>query len=178
MAIFAPVPLHAGKHNDLLNEIVAGPIAVAVRQEVVWTAVMAQNEALKGISQQEINALDAQWRAETGENVQPLIESVSSREISRYLRAVQNNSEGVLTEIIVTDENGLNVGMSAVSSDYWQGDEEKWRIPYKTGRIHINEIDFDESTQLYQTQISVPVRKRDGTIIGAATFGVHVSPWE
>jgi uncharacterized phage infection (PIP) family protein YhgE len=40
----------------------------------------------------------------------------------------------------VKDNKGLNVGQSDVTSDYWQGDEAKWKKSYKmgAGAVHNN----------------------------------------
>jgi hypothetical protein len=84
---------------------------------------------------------------------------------------------GLFTEIFVTDSVGLNVAASDVTSDYWQGDEAKFTESFGAGpgAVHLGEIEFDESTQMYQSQVSVPVLDPEsGAPIGAATFGVNV----
>lgn len=39
--------------------------------------------------------------------------------------------------------------------------------------MHLGEVTFDESTQAYLVQISVPVKDGD-TVIGAITFGINI----
>lgn len=163
-------------YEQLLNEIVAGPIAVVVSQKPLLSAIVSQNERNADLSQQEIDALDAQWRVELKAKEQPLIREMLNRELSTYLKQIQGNSGGVITEIIVMDAYGLNVAQSALSSDYWQGDEDKWQVPFERERIHISALEFDESTNMIQTQISVPVRNDQNNIVGVATFGVHFKP--
>lgn len=163
-------------YEQLLNEIVAGPIAVVVSQKPLLSAIVSQNERNADLSQQEIDALDAQWRTELKAKEQPLIREMLNRELSTYLKQIQENSGGVITEIIVMDAYGLNVAQSALSSDYWQGDEDKWQVPFERERIHISALEFDESTNMIQTQISVPVRNDQNNIVGVATFGVHFKP--
>lgn len=163
-------------YEQLLNEIVAGPIAVVVSQKPLLSAIVSQNERNADLSQQEIDALDAQWRVELKAKEQPLIREMLNRELSTYLKQIQENSGGVITEIIVMDAYGLNVAQSALSSDYWQGDEDKWQVPFERERIHISALEFDESTNMIQTQISVPVRNDQNNIVGVATFGVHFKP--
>jgi len=81
----------------------------------------------------------------------------------------------VITEIILMDAVGLNVAVSHVTSDYWQGDEAKHQDTYGVGpdAVHFSEIELDESTQRYQGQISVTlVDPASGEAIGAVTIGV------
>jgi cation transport regulator ChaB len=163
-------------YEQLLNEIVAGPIAVVVSQKPLLSAIVSQNQRNADLSQQEIDALDTQWRTELKAKEQPLIHEMLNRELSAYLKQIQENSGGVITEIIVMDAYGLNVAQSALSSDYWQGDEDKWQVPFVRKRIHISALEFDESTNMIQTQISVPVRDSQNKIVGVATFGVHFKP--
>jgi hypothetical protein len=73
------------------------------------------------------------------------------------------------------DARGLNVAASSVTSDYWQGDEEKFTATYPLGpdAVHISEVEFDESTQTFQAQVSLPVTDpATGAVIGAITIGV------
>jgi hypothetical protein len=79
------------------------------------------------------------------------------------------------TEIFVMDNKGLNVGQSDVTSDYWQGDEAKWQKTYQVGpdAIHVSDVEQDESSQVFQAQVSVPVVD-GGQVIGAVTVGVNV----
>ena len=43
--------------------------------------------------------------------------------------------------------------------------------------VFIDEVEFDDSAQVYQVQVSVPVFDGD-TVIGAITFGVDVDAVE
>ncbi len=139
--------------------------------------VKAQNAKTSHLSEPEIIALDKQWRAETSANNQPLIQDVLNNALSLYLTEIKEQSQGLYTEIFVMDAMGLNVGQSDVTSDYWQGDEAKWRETYLQGpkAVHIGDIEMDESTQQFQAQVSVPViDPGTGTVIGAVTVGVNV----
>jgi hypothetical protein len=65
--------------------------------------------------------------------------------------------------------------MTDKTSDYWQGDEAKFKNSYKggAGGVHISDVKFDESTQAYLTHVSVPVKDGD-KVIGAITVGIDV----
>ena len=73
------------------------------------------------------------------------------------------------------DNQGANVAMTDKTSDYWQGDEAKFKESYNNGEgaVHISDVEFDDSTQAYLVQVSVPVKDGDA-IIGAITVGIDV----
>jgi len=77
----------------------------------------------------------------------------------------------------VMDNKGLNVGQSAQTSDFWQGDEAKWTETFgqESDDLHISDLEYDESTRSYQTQASKIIRDPEtGKAIGAVTFGINV----
>jgi Type IV pili methyl-accepting chemotaxis transducer N-term len=128
-------------------------------EPLVIEALRSQNTDHRGISNGRIEILDQQWRAETKLPVHPLIDDLMERPASRWLQDKQAETAGFVTEVFVMDDVGLNVAQSAVTSDYWQGDEAKWQETYGngSGEIHISEVEFDDSTQVYQSQVSLPV---------------------
>jgi hypothetical protein len=143
----------------------------------VTEAVKAQNTAHAGLSQGDIDRLDKQWREETGGSSRPLVEKVLANELSRFLREVKEKAGGLYTEIFVMDNRGLNVGQSDVTSDYWQGDEDKWKQTFLVGpdAVHMSEVEQDESTQMFQAQLSIPVvDPASREVIGAVTVGINV----
>ena len=94
---------------------------------------------------------------------------------SEHLRTHVAEAGGRITEVFVMDARGLNVASSAITSDYWQGDEAKWIDTYMKGAdaIHVSEVEFDESAQTYQMQVSMSVTDpASGAVIGAVTFGL------
>lgn len=75
------------------------------------------------------------------------------------------------------DNHGLNVGQSEITSDYWQGDEAKWQKTFlaDAGSMHISEVEQDEFTQTYQSQLSLSViDPASGAVIGVITIGTNV----
>ena len=141
-------------------------------------AIRAQNATNANITQAEIDALDLDWRAQTKvEGGGPLIANLMNRPMSKWLLEQQTATAGLVTEVFVMDNKGLNVAQSEVTSDYWQGDEAKWQETYGNGggAYHISEVEFDESTGFYQSQASLPIfDPADGKLIGAVTFGINV----
>lgn len=167
---------YANEYADQLTELANGQLKEIAQNPVLVTAIEAQNKETAGYDQAKIDALDAQWRAEVDAASKPLIDGVLSNATSDYLKQVQDESEGLYTEIFAMDAKGLNVGQSSVTSDYWQGDEGKWQNTYGAGAdaIDIGDVEQDESTQTFQSQVSIPVVDDAGNPIGAITFGINV----
>lgn len=143
--------------------------------EQIVAAINAQNATTSGYDQAMIDAMDLRWRAEVGGSDTPTITPVLTGAAADFLRGQVESSGGRITEIFIMDAQGLNVAASAITSDYWQGDEAKHAETYGRGAdaVHLGEIEFDESTQTYQGQISLTiVDPATGQAIGAMTIGV------
>ncbi len=167
----------ANEFQTELEALAKGQIAEIATSSEVVSAVKAQNGETADYDQGKIDELDKTWRAETDAVDQPMIDAVLDNELSGFLAGLQESSDGLFTEIFVMDAKGLNVGQSDVTSDYWQGDEAKWKETFGAGKdsVHVSELEEDDSTQLLQSQVSVPVvDPASGAPIGAVTFGVNV----
>ncbi|MFI4945543.1 MAG: hypothetical protein ACHP85_19895, partial [Burkholderiales bacterium] len=80
----------------------------------------------------------------------------------------------LVVEAILMDAHGANVCVSRETSDYWQGDEDKWRKPFVEGRAaFVDEPAFDQSSAIYAVQLSVPVSE-SARPIGALTLTLKV----
>jgi hypothetical protein len=108
----------------------------------------------------------------------PLIASTLSSPLSSYLTRVQAGALGLYTEIFVVDSNGLNVGQSAITGDYWQGDEAKFQNTFPNGpdAVFIDEAEWDEDRRIWRAQLNLSIPNQDGTqAIGAATVEVNLT---
>ena len=163
-----------------INEQFINDIRAWISTPVVNISVDAQNKKYGKISQADVDELDQMWRAEegsSGNEPKPLIAATLNNPLSIYLTQVQAASGGLYTEIFVTDRNGLNVGQSAITSDFWQGDEAKFQKTYDVGpnAIFIDEPEFHEGTQTWRAQINLTVTTLSGQSIGAATIEVNLT---
>ncbi|WP_211228880.1 hypothetical protein [Thalassobaculum salexigens] len=143
----------------------------------VIEAVKAQNAETAGLSEAEIDALDKQWRAEAEAGSGPLIDKVLAGKLSAFLKEKKAASNGLYSEVFVMDAKGLNVGQSDVTSDYMQGDEDKWQKTYPVGpdAVFIDEVEFDDSSGQFQSQVNATVvDPATGQAIGAITIGINV----
>lgn len=175
--LLSPAALAATDQEKALNDLATGQIRNWVAETIVIDAVRAQNKKNAGLSQDQIDKLDKQWRAETKASSRPLVDSVLATALSQHLMGVKEKGKGLYTEIFVMDNKGLNVGQSDMTSDYWQGDEGKWKKTFLVGpdAVFVDEVEFDESTQSYQAQVNVSIADPDtGKVIGSITVGVNV----
>jgi hypothetical protein len=173
----ASFALAAGPHEEPMTELANGKIQKLITSSVVIDAIKAQNAKHASLQQAEIDKLDKEWRAETNAADHPMIDAVLGNDLSAHLKKVKEESQGLYTEIFVMDNKGLNVGQSDVTSDYWQGDEAKWQKTYQAGpgAIHISEVEEDESTQRFQSQLSMAITDpATNEVIGAITIGVDI----
>jgi hypothetical protein len=176
VAIQAPATAANDYEQKIRSEVVP-KVQSWIADPVVVDAVKSQNQKHGSLSQSEIDKMDKQWRSETSAGSGKLINEVLGNELSKYLSGVKSDGVGVYTEIFVMDNKGLNVGQSDVTSDYWQGDEAKWKKTYLAGAgsMLIDEVEFDESTQTFQSQLSLSVvDPATNEVIGAVTIGVNV----
>jgi hypothetical protein len=118
----------------------------------------------------EIQKRDTRWRA-GGEAA--LRKELTTNPCAERLRALSKSDSFVL-EAILMDAQGALVCATDETTDYWQGDEEKWKKPMVAGlEAFVDEPAWDDSTQSYGLQLSVPVLK-GGRRIGALTLTLKV----
>ncbi|MDD9912344.1 MAG: hypothetical protein OXR68_04980 [Alphaproteobacteria bacterium] len=143
----------------------------------VIAAIKAQNKMHADLTEEQIIELDNKWRAEKKAGGGELIDEVLANGTSDHLKGVKILAGGRLLEIFVMDNKGLNVGQSDVTSDYWQGDEAKFKKSFGAGAdaVFVDEVEMDESTNALQTQVSVTIKDPEtGEAIGAVTYGVKL----
>lgn len=137
---------------------------------VIIKAVKAENAKGKSLSQ--VKEMDKKWTSTPG--IADFMKALMDSECGQRLAQIRASAP-YYTEIFVMDNLGANVAMTDKTSDYWQGDEAKFQKSFAGGKgaVFVDDVKFDDSTQAYLAQVSVPVK--DGkTVIGAITFGLNV----
>ena len=174
-ALALTTPAVAQDYTAAMTDYFSVHVAGWAENEAIIAALKAQNERHIGLTEADITAMDTAWRNEVGADDAPTITPVLQNPASDFLRQRVSASGGIITEVFVTDIHGLNVAASDVTSDYWQGDEEKHTATYGagSGAMHVSDIEFDESSQTYQGQVSVTISDPEtGEPIGAITVGL------
>lgn len=160
-----------------LTDLAKGELRQIAENPVLVAAIEAQNATTAGYDQARIDSLDKQWRAEVDAADKPLITATLGTDASKYLAGEMEKSAGLITEIFATDARGLNVAQGSMTSDYWQGDEDKFTKSFGVGpdAVVVGDVEQDESTQTYQSQISITVTDpATGAAIGSITAGIDV----
>ena len=168
----------AGEHIPAVTDYANANIKTWVSDKTVIEAIKAQNAKNASLAQSDIDALDQKWRAGVDGGDMAMIDEVLANPLSGFLRDKQMASNGVITEIFVTDDKGLNVGQSDVTSDYWQGDEAKHEKTFQAAShdLFIDEVEFEAEAGLLLSQVSQTIFDPDsGEPIGAVTVSVNMN---
>ena len=145
---------------------------VANAPEVI-AAVQEQNAAHAGLTPDQIEALDRQWRAERKANGGPLTNAKMFNTTSQFLKGFKTAANGPIVEIFIMDNKGLNVAQTDPTSDYMQGDEDKWQKTFAAGPW-MSFVDKPEEEDGKKTvQVSTTLVDND-VAIGAMTVSIDL----
>lgn len=166
-----------GDPNALITDEVINNIREWLANPVVSLSITSQNKLRQNITQDEIDAADAQWRAEREAEDQPLVAAILTNPLSSYLTQVQARSGGMYAEIFVMDSVGLNVGQSSITSDFWQGDEAKFQNTFPNGpdAVFVDEAEYNENSDVWLAQLNMTMSDADRQPIGAVTIEVNLN---
>jgi len=177
-------PVHAEPPQPDMDKLISPELLQQIQEfisaEIVTVSVQAQNARLNDLSQDKIDALDNQWKAEREAADKPLIAATLSSPLSVYLARIQGKSLGLYPEIFVMDQNGLNVGQSSVTSDFWQGDEDKFQKTYDVSddAIFIDAAEWDDELKIWRNQVSFTLLDSAKKKIGAVTVELNLTELE
>lgn len=160
----------------LVTPTVIEKLRGVLQAPLIVMSVEAQNDRRMNISSDDIDKLDKIWRAERKSDDQPLIAATMSSPASSYLTQIQADSVGLYSALFVMDKNGLNVGQSAITSDYWQGDEDKFlkTFPVAMDAVFIDAPEYQEDLKFWMVQVNLTLA-HDGTPIGSATVELNLT---
>ena len=166
----------SGIEREQVEAIFDERIRPLLKHSRIVTALDAQSRVNETVTDEDIARRDRQWRAEVGQAVQPMISGELGRDISAFLQVVQEASKGLFTEIYLVDRSGLNAGQSAVTTDYYQGDEAPFQqtLGAAVSDLYIGPIEYDASSGYFQVKVSSVVMNPDGKLVGMITVGVDV----
>lgn len=140
----------------------------------IVSAVSDANQVFK--TRREMNALDREWQEYQG--ISPLMLSMLESKAAQKLLEFEQ-SKPFYKEIFITDKFGANVAMTSKTSDYWQGDEQKFSKCFNKGKgtVFVSKSKFDTSTQKNLVQISIPILNGEDTI-GVMVVGINSHLYE
>ncbi|MFA1677052.1 hypothetical protein ACDY97_31150 [Rhizobium mongolense] len=170
-----PVPAFAEPaYVAVVREYVDTVVRPMVSTPMVLAAIREQNAKFSDVSSTDIQVLDSTYRSEVETGALQMVSAVLSTPVSRYLKEKQDASQGVIVEFFITDRNGLNVGESRVTTDFWQADENKYLQTFArdSDETFVDRAERDETTQILEAQASFTIRDEAGAAIGIATVTV------
>ncbi len=140
-------------HIRLINKWAQNPVLI--------NSVIKQNQ--KNVSLEEIMKIDKQWLA--GE-INSFAISLQKNKAGKLLYDQISQNSRLYVEAFLCDEKGAVVAEYPETTDYWQGDEEKFLKSYNSGKgqIYVGPLLFDDSTKTNSVQISIPVFDKKKTI--------------
>ena len=170
----------AGAAQDMqpkMAQFVAEHVMDWATDPIIVDAIIAQNAISGSYDQAKINELDTLWMAQSGMAGIPLIDDVLQNPTSDFLRQRIATAGGTIAEIFVMDASSLNVAAAEATSDYWQGDEEKFSETFPKGpnAIHFGEVELDGSSGEVQAQVSMSIVDTTGAVVGAMTVGINLA---
>ena len=175
LVVAVPASVMAGGHEAKIKKYVKNNVSAWIFAPELLAAVAQQNINHMGLTGDDIHNLDQRWRTEKKyHGGGDLMDSKMNNQLSAFLRGVKAASGGVIVEIFVMDNLGLNVGQTDPTGDYMQGDEAKWKKTYLVSAkaIFIDEVEEDGGMNICQT--SLTVARPNGARLGAVTIAFNV----
>ncbi len=139
------------------------------------TEQIAENRADKSQDDNK-RQQDARWieaRKNKSQTETLFMKFILGNDLSKKLNNLKQNSNGKISEVFVFDNRGYILGLSQITSDYWQGDEEKYSRVFEDNEpMNFSRIQFDSSTRKFQVSVTMPVFDPDtGEKVAGITFG-------
>lgn len=177
LGLAMPSETIANEYESQLRDIFEQQLRPWLQSPLLIEAINKQNVDHAELTDTQIDALDKNWRKEAKHGGGSLIDGLVKSEASTYLVEKKKAAGELVTEVFVMDNKGLNVAISDITSDYMQGDEAKWKKTFGqgAGQIFVDDVEFDDSSDTFQCQVSATVvDPASGQPIGAVTFGINV----
>lgn len=168
--------LSAQEHHRL-SELLADKIAGWKTHTGLQKILQQRKHPSFHLSQKDIAKEDEKWRQAFAADQHTYRNRFIDASLSSYLSAEKKITNGLVTEIFVTDTRGLNVAVSDMTSDYWQGDEDKFTQAFAkpNDSLFFDVIRYDESTRHFQSHVSVPLYDLSGREpLGVMVIGVDI----
>ena len=168
----APFSLSKSEEKQILDRL-SSSAKTLLNLPSLLEQVQISNES--PLSESEIKRLDQLWIKESKQVKHPDGLAMLNLPLSKVFKKWQSQFKGVVTELILTDNQGKNIAISKLTSDYWQGDENKFTKTFKQSKdFNFDSVTYDASTHHFQVQLSFPVLDDNNSHIGVLILGVDV----
>lgn len=108
-----------------------------------------------GINSQ-ILVIDNRWRTAPDNDI--VVLGVLNNDTASKLRDFQSKFPNHV-ELFLTNKYGATIAATNRTSDYYQADEDWWKVAYSLGKgkVYIGQPEFDESSQTFSINLAVPI---------------------
>jgi len=105
------------------------------------------------------------------------VKAFQANPAGRFLKAKLDASSGAFSEAFLNGDKGHKAAFAEKTTSYIHAGSAKHDVPFGTAKSWQGKPEFDESSQTYALQISVPVND-GGTVIGSLVVGVNLAHLE
>ncbi len=153
------------------------PLLEDLAQQVDLRQALADGST--SLSSEDIREIDRDWRANAPDEPVPLARHILQLPASQALRQWKAEYPRLVTEAMVVNQSGTIAAMSRLSSDFWQGDEPKFKQvmndPDSVNGLYISAIRYDASTARFQIMVSSAITSaQGGKPLGVVVLGLDV----
>jgi hypothetical protein len=150
------------------------------RQKTVIAGWAADPAIVSAVKEQNgkgpIDGMDnAKWK--TTRRSDAMIKAFQANPAGQLLKAKVDGGGGTFSEAFLNGAKGEKVAFVEKTTSYIHVGQAKFDVPFTTGKAWQGKHEFDESSQTYAIQVSVPVLA-DGKPVGALVVGVNLSHLE
>ncbi|MHC5059788.1 MAG: ATP-binding protein [Planctomycetota bacterium] len=128
-----------------------------------------------------IGKTDSEWTSAPKETVSSFMKKIIHNDLSKKIRKEMEMKDfykakygyPVFAEIFVTNKYGANVAQTQKTSDYYQADEQWWQRA-KTDGLHVDDIAFDESADVYSLNVGLRIDDKAGGFSGVLLAVINI----
>ena len=122
--------------------------------------------------------MDSEWISLPDDEISPFMLDLINNDMSEIFRSHQKYYDDKFDyiyfgEVFATNAFGANIAQTGKTSDYNQSDEIWWQVAKSTG-VHVSEIEYDTSAQIFSRDISIRVDDVDGNFLGVVKHVINV----
>lgn len=158
VAVAQPLPVAArAEDSPLIGSVLRSVAAELLADQVVLSGLRQAALENDALTMDAIIQRDVAWRLQAKRGSGPLLDAVMQGDMSRHLTLARVPRQAVLADMMLTDDRGLLLAATRITSDYDQSDEAKYIIPFTTdpGTVHVEEAAYDESADDYVVAASI-----------------------
>jgi len=118
-----------------------------------------------------IKQRDREWVSAPKGTMTPFMEELTNNELARELKEEIGFYKGesgfrIFPEIYVTNKYGVVIASTGRTSDYLQADEQWYRRATEEKEIWVGEVEYDESSDTFASDIVVNLYDNEGNFLG------------